>query len=231
MQHIVEAEGLYKVYHLGSQSITALGGVDLVLQQGEFVAVMGRSGSGKSTLLHILGCLDRPSSGRLRLGGLEVGRLLPNQLPAIRRHKVGFVFQRHNVLPSLTALENVMLPLRYSREGPAAARQRALALLQEVGLLDRADHRPGQLSGGEQQRVALARALVNEPELILADEPTGELDSQTARQMVALMRRLNRERGQTFLIITHDPAVSESTDRTIHMLDGRIVGAAAAALH
>ena len=203
--------------------LTALNGIDLVLQPGEFVSVMGRSGSGKSTLLHILGCLDRPSSGRVLLGGVDVTHLPSSQLPSLRRTKVGFVFQAHNLLPSLTTLENVMLPLRYSRTPFGQARQKALQLLEEVGLAGRAGHPPGQLSGGERQRVALARALINEPALVLADEPTGELDSQTAAYIIRIMRRLNQSRGQTFLIVTHDPAVAHATDRALHVLDGRIV--------
>jgi len=223
LQPIVEALDVHKVYRTGRQPFQALRGVTFALQPGEFVAVMGRSGSGKSTLLHILGCLDRPTSGQVRLGGLDVSRLPARELPALRRSKIGFVFQHHNLLPSLTAIANVMLPLRYSRIPQEEARNRAMALLAEVGLADRAHHRPTELSGGEQQRVALARALVNEPELLLADEPTGELDSQTARHIVQVMRRLNRSRGRTFLLVTHDPAVGEAADRVLEMLDGRIV--------
>ncbi|MGE5591431.1 MAG: ABC transporter ATP-binding protein [Bacillota bacterium] len=228
MQPLVEALDIHKVYRTGRQPYAALRGISFALRPGEFVAVMGRSGSGKSTLLHILGCLDRPTSGRLRLGGLDVTQLPAHDLPALRRSKVGFVFQHHNLLPSLTALGNVMLPLRYSRVPPGQARHRALALLAEVGLADRADHLPSELSGGEQQRVALARALVNQPDLLLADEPTGELDSQTARHIVHVMRQLNRSRGQTFLLVTHDPAVGIAADRVVEMLDGRIVGPDAA---
>ncbi len=225
---MVEALDVHKVYRTGQRPFPALRGVTFTLQPGEFVSVMGRSGSGKSTLLHILGCLDRPTSGQVRLGGMEVSRLPARELPALRRSKIGFVFQHHNLLPSLTALGNVMLPLRYSRISTREAQNRALALLEEVGLADRAGHRPAELSGGEQQRVALARALVNEPELLLADEPTGELDSQTARHIVGVMRRLNRSRGQTFLLVTHDPTVGEAADRVVEMLDGRIVGPKAA---
>jgi len=212
---MVEALDVHKVYRTGQRPFPALRGVTFTLQPGEFVSVMGRSGSGKSTLLHILGCLDRPTSGQVRLGGMEVSRLPARELPALRRSKIGFVFQHHNLLPSLTALGNVMLPLRYSRISTREAQNLA-------------GHRPAELSGGEQQRVALARALVNEPELLLADEPTGELDSQTARHIVGVMRRLNRSRGQTFLLVTHDPTVGEAADRVVEMLDGRIVGPKAA---
>ncbi len=205
--------------------VRALDGVSIEIRHGEFVAVMGRSGSGKSTLLQILGCLDRPTSGQVRLDGVDITGLPDRALPDLRVNKIGFVFQGHNLIPSLTALENVQLPLRYRRPVVAFAQGRARAqeMLMEVGLGDRMHHLPGELSGGQQQRVAVARALVNEPALILADEPTGSLDSQTAREMLGLMQRLCREQGQTFVIVTHDQLVMRYADRVLTMADGKIV--------
>lgn len=221
-QWSVRAESLTKVYKMGKNEVHALRGVDLELEEGAFVSIMGRSGSGKSTLLHILGCLDRPTSGRVYLGGEEVTALAQRVLPRVRREKVGFMFQDRNLIPTLTALENVMLPMKYARVPRQAARGRAEQLLSWVGLSDRARHLPAELSGGEQARVALARALANAPTVVLADEPTGALDSQTAAEVVALMHRLNRESGTTFLIVTHDPLVAQRTDRIYHMMDGKI---------
>lgn len=216
---LVEAEGLQKSYPLG---VRALDGVSLSIRRGEFIGIMGRSGSGKSTLLHILGCLDRPDSGRMAIDGVEVTRLSSTSLPALRLKRLGFVFQAHNLIPSLTALENVALPLRYLRPRPADLGARAREVLELVGLGDRLHHRPSQLSGGQQQRVAIARALVNNPVLVLADEPTGALDSQTARSLLSLLRRLCDERGQTFVLVTHDPVVGQVCDRLYQMDDGRI---------
>jgi putative ABC transport system ATP-binding protein len=219
---IVEAQNLTKVYRLGLTEVQALRGVDLSVEPGEFVAVMGRSGSGKSTLLNLLGCLDRPTEGTVWLDGLEVTALPRRRLPRIRQQMVGFVFQQFNLLPGLTALENVMLPLRYSRAGRAEGRRRARALLERVGLAERCHHRPAELSGGEQQRVAVARALVNEPAIVLADEPTGELDTHTAAEIMALLHDLNQSQGQTFICVTHDPGVAERTERTIYLSDGLV---------
>ncbi|MDY7040384.1 MAG: ABC transporter ATP-binding protein [Chloroflexota bacterium] len=220
---IVETQNLTRIYKMGAAEVHALQGVDLVVEQGEFVSVMGRSGSGKSTLLHLVGCLDRPTEGVIRLDGLEVTGLPKRRLPRIRREKVGFVFQQFNLLSSATALENVMLPLRYSDVGRREGRQRAQALLEEVGLGERVTHRPTEMSGGEQQRVAVARALINNPAIVLADEPTGELDTHTAGEIISVLHELNTRDGQTFIIVTHDPLVAESTDRTIYLQDGIIV--------
>jgi putative ABC transport system ATP-binding protein len=216
---LVEVRNLTKVYPLG---VRALDGVDLSVQRGEFVGVMGRSGSGKSTLLHLLGCLDRPTAGSVMLDGVDVGRLPDRSLPALRLRKLGFVFQAHNLVRSLSALENVALPLRYLRPRPPNAMEKARAALEAVGLGDRLHHLPAQLSGGQQQRVAIARALVLEPALVLADEPTGALDSHTARELLALLRRLSAERGQTFVVVTHDHLVATVCDRVITMEDGKI---------
>jgi len=219
----VVARGLRKTYRLGSSVVRALDGLDLVVERGEFVAIMGRSGSGKSTLLHVLGGLDRPDEGQVVIEGQDITRLSNGQVTRLRREKVGFVFQEFNLVPTLTALENVELPLRYAGVSRGERRRRAAEALAMVGLEERLHHRPSQLSGGEQQRVAIARALVNRPAVVLADEPTGELDSQTAMQVVDLMRGLARELGQTFVIVTHDPAVGERCQRIIRMNDGRII--------
>jgi putative ABC transport system ATP-binding protein len=222
MAAIVETQGLTKVYKMGASEVHALRGVDLTIEPGEFISVMGRSGSGKSTLLNLIGCLDRPTSGSVILDGLEVTRLSKRRLPTIRRQKIGFVFQQFNLLPTLTALENVMLPLRYAGVGGSERKQRAREMLEQVGLGDRLRHRPTELSGGEQQRVAVARALVTHPAIVLADEPTGEVDTQTAAEIIALLRHFNLEAGQTFVLVTHDPLVAEATDRVIHLQDGMI---------
>lgn len=221
---MVECSDLMKSYQMGKDHIVhALNGVDLTIQTGEFVAVMGPSGSGKSTLLHMIGLLDQPDRGSLRIHGEEVSRLSPKHLPQMRNRKIGFVFQRHHLIPTLTALENVMLPLRYRHLARSKARGLAAAVLESVGLADRMGHRPGELSGGQQQRVAIARALVTSPALVLADEPTGELDTKTSQELVTLMRRMNEEHNQTFVIVTHNPEVTTVCDRTITMRDGQIV--------
>ena len=218
---IVEARGLVKVYAMGATQVRALRGLDLIVEAGEFMSVMGPSGSGKSTLLNLLGCLDTPSEGTILLDGVDVTQAPRARLPAIRRRKVGFVFQQFNLLNHLTALENVTLPLRYADVGGREARERARSLLEHVGLADRVTHRPAELSGGEQQRVAVARALINRPAIVLADEPSGELDSVTADEVMALLRSLNRE-GQTFIIVTHDARIAAQTDRTLYLRDGQV---------
>ncbi len=222
---LVEAEDLRKEYRRSpAQVVHALNGVTLSVAEGSMVAIVGPSGSGKSTLLHLLGCLDRPTAGRIRLLGEDPSRLPPGSLSDFRNRNLGFIFQQHYLIPTLTAWENVALPLRYARVGPAAARRRARDLLAEVGLAERLNHRPGELSGGQQQRVAIARALACDPPLILADEPTGELDSTTTGQVMILLRRLNRESGRTFLIVTHNPEVARACDRCVILRDGRVVG-------
>jgi ABC-type lipoprotein export system ATPase subunit len=221
---VVETRALTRVYRMGATEVHALQGVDLCVERQGFISIMGRSGSGKSTLLNLVGCLDRPTSGSVWLDGVEVTALPHRRLPAIRRQKVGFMFQEFNLLSHLTALENVMLPLRYSKLSGREGRRRAEYLLERAGLADRLTHRPAELSGGEQQRVALARSLINRPAIVLADEPTGEVDTHTAAEIVELLRELNRGEGQTFVLVTHDPLVAESTDRTVYLQDGRVVG-------
>jgi ABC-type lipoprotein export system ATPase subunit len=219
---ILEATGLTKVYRRGAAEVRAVDGIDLTVEAGEFLSIMGRSGSGKTTLLDLLGCLLRPTDGTLSVDGEVVIGASDGQLARIRRERIGFVFQEFNLIPTLNAIENVMLPLRY---GPRRSdgRERAAALLELVGLGGRTTHRPTELSGGEQQRVAIARALINEPAVILADEPTGELDSTTSDQLMGTLRQLNRDRGVTIIIVTHDAGIAGATDRVVRLADGRVV--------
>jgi putative ABC transport system ATP-binding protein len=225
---ILEAHDLRKTYHLGRRNdLQALRGVDFSVEPGEIVAIMGRSGSGKSTLMHILGLLHGPDLNngprpRLRFEGRDVVELSDRERTRIRARRMGFVFQDFNLVPTLTALENVMLATDYAGIRGAPAKAAALEALALVGLAERADHRPAELSGGEQQRVAIARALVNKPTLVLADEPTGNLDSERAADVMAMLRRLNREQGQTFVIVTHDAEVGQACDRVVRMRDGRV---------
>lgn len=213
---------LMKVYQRGSSEVRAVDGVTLTVEAGELMSIMGRSGSGKTTLLDLLGCLLRPTSGALAIDGRSVIGASDGELAAIRRERIGFVFQEFNLIPTLTALENVLMPLRYGPRRPDG-RARAVELLELVGLGSRASHRPSELSGGEQQRVAIARALVNEPAVILADEPTGELDSATSDTLMETLRGLNAERGVTIIIVTHDAAIAGRTDRVVRLSDGRVV--------
>jgi putative ABC transport system ATP-binding protein len=219
---LVTTSGLKKVYKVGETTINAVDGLDLAIEKGEFLSIMGPSGSGKTTLLHLLGCLDVPTSGTVSIDGKETGNLKPTALAEIRREKIGFIFQQFNLLPVLSAVENVELPLRYLKVKPAERRRRALEALEKVGLTDRANNKPGQLSGGESQRVAIARALVTEPALVLADEPTGELDTSNTVRIMELLRELNEQLDLTVAIVTHDPMVAERTRRVISIRDGKI---------
>jgi putative ABC transport system ATP-binding protein len=220
----ISVRDLRKTYAVGEVQVEALRGVSLDIRDGEFVAVIGPSGSGKSTLMHILGCLDRPTSGSYLLSGRDVSKVAPDQRAEIRNREIGFVFQSFNLLPRTPAVENVELPLLYNggKLSRSQRRSRALDMLSSLGLSDRARHHPNQLSGGQQQRVAIARALVNSPGLLLADEPTGNLDSETSREIMDLFRRLNVERNLTLLVITHERNIAECASRIIELRDGRV---------
>ncbi len=218
---VIEAEGLTKTYYLGNIEVQALCEVSLRIQRGEVLAIMGPSGSGKSTLMNILGCLDRPTSGNYLLDGEQVANLSDDGLSRIRNRKVGFVFQSFNLLPRASALDNVELPLRYSGN-TLNLRQRALDAIEAVGLSDRLNHRPAELSGGQQQRVAIARALVNSPAIILADEPTGNLDSKSGKEILDLLLDLNHSRGATVILVTHDQSIAACTQRIVRLRDGRL---------
>ena len=219
---LIEANELSKCYHVGSQELFALRDLTVKIDRGEFVAVIGPSGSGKSTLLNQIGCLDRPTSGLYRFDGTDISTLGSDALARLRNRSIGFCFQSYQLLPRATALANVELPLLYADVAPERRHDRARDMLKTVGLEGRSDHLPTQLSGGEQQRVAIARALVNDPLLILADEPTGSLDSRSGREIMALLQALNRS-GLTVVIVTHDPTVASFADRVLSMLDGRLV--------
>jgi len=219
----IELTDLTKHYKQGKNIVKALDCVTLSIESGEFVAVVGRSGSGKTTLLDLLGLLLRPTSGRILIDGVDTGTLKDGERATMRGERIGFIFQEFNLLPTLNAIENVMLPLRYRRGKDPDGKARALRLLEEVDLADRVDHKPSELSGGQAQRVAIARSLINAPALVLGDEPTGEVDSETSTQLIDLMRRMNRERGVTFVIVTHDMEIANRTDRIIRLKDGRVL--------
>jgi len=219
---MIRVSDLRKVYVAGKIKVEALRGISFMIAPKEFLAIMGPSGSGKSTLMNVLGCLDRPSNGSYQLEGVEASQMDDNQLASLRNRKIGFVFQNYNLLPRMNALKNAELPLVYSGVSRQERRKRATAALEAVGLTGRIEHRPNELSGGEQQRVAIARALVNHPSLILADEPTGNLDSQAGEEILALFRRLN-EGGVTIVLVTHDPSIGAKTQRVLHLRDGLLV--------
>lgn len=222
VEYVVDARDLTKVYTMGDVQVHALCGLSVKIKTGEVVAIMGPSGSGKSTLMNIIGCLDRPTNGEYYLDGEAVARMTDDQLAGVRNRKVGFVFQQFNLLSRTTALANVELPLRYSSNGHNR-RQKAQEALQAVGLSDRMFHRPNELSGGQQQRVAMARAIVNDPAIVMADEPTGNLDSKSGDEVMKLLLDLNSQRGTTLIIVTHDPEIAEKAQRTIFIRDGLVV--------
>ena len=226
MTSMIQIENITKVYQMGEVQVHALRGVSLQIAAGEWVGIMGPSGSGKSTLMHIIGCLDTPTSGVYRLDDVEVGDMEDDQLAAIRNRQIGFVFQTFNLLARASALKQVMLPMQYSRDGARVPRtervQRARGALEMVGLGDRMDHHPTELSGGQQQRVASARALVNEPAIIMADEPTGNLDSEAGGEVMEVLHRLHRERDMTVVMVTHDEEIGAQADRIVRLRDGRI---------
>jgi putative ABC transport system ATP-binding protein len=219
---LIKIRDITKIYRMGDVEVHALRGVSLEIVEGEFLSIMGPSGSGKSTLMNIVGCLDQPTSGRFWLAGTDVGTLNDNDLADIRNQRIGFVFQTFNLLARTTAFQNVTLPLIYAGVGARERRRRSEAALEAVGLGDRLDHRPNELSGGQQQRVAIARALVTEPAIILADEPTGNLDTRSGEEITAVLRQLNEQRGLTVVFVTHDPEISEHTRRIIHLRDGMV---------
>ena len=222
MTALLEAKDVKKTYRMGKVLVPALQGITFDVAEGEFVAVFGPSGSGKSTLLHVLGGLDRPDEGEVSVDGIGFSTLNDNALAEVRLRKIGFVFQFFNLLPRLSALRNVELPLTLADVPEKDSIKKAEDMLRLVGLEDRIDHRPSEMSGGEQQRVAMARALINDPKIVLADEPTGNLDTNTGGEIVQLMKRLNKEKEQTFVVVTHDPAIAETVDRILYLKDGLI---------
>lgn len=214
-------EEISRIYQMAAGEVAALDKINLMVEQGEYMAVMGPSGSGKTTLLNLLGCLDQPTAGRYYLGGEDVSALPDDQLSEIRNRKIGFIFQSYNLIPQLTVLENIEVPLFYRNSHDPEGFKRAIRLAEMVGLGSRLDHRPSQLSGGQQQRVAIARSLVNDPLIILADEPTGNLDSITGQEILSVLREMHRQ-GKTLVVITHDDSVAQHSSRTIHIVDGHI---------
>jgi putative ABC transport system ATP-binding protein len=218
----VQAENLHKSYVLGATAVGALRGVDFSVRRGEFVALMGPSGCGKTTLLNLIGAIDVPSRGTLLVDDVALGKLTEDELSDLRRDRIGFVFQFYNLLPTLTARENVELPMQLRKSAKTGQRERALWLLDRVGLKDRADHKPSELSGGEQQRVSIARALANEPALVLLDEPTGDLDTATGKEIMSLLRDLNAREKVTMVVATHDPLVAEASSRIVRLRDGKV---------
>ena len=222
MSHLIELKDIYKIYHMGEETVHALDGINLTVDQGEFVAIVGSSGSGKSTAMNIIGCLDVPTSGTYHLGGIDVSTMEDDQQAEIRNKMLGFIFQQYNLIPKLTVQENVELPLIYQGIGPGKRQELAQRALERVGLGSRGGHRPSEMSGGQQQRVAIARAISTSPPIIMADEPTGALDSKTGQEVLAFLQQLNRE-GSTVILITHDNGIAATARRIVRVSDGKIV--------
>ena len=220
---VVRLENVVKTYSMGESEVHALQGISFQIEQGEFLSIMGPSGSGKSTCMNMIGCLDRPTSGLVEINGKETAKMTEKELAVLRNQTVGFVFQQYHLIASMNVLENVMLPLKYAHVEKAERVERAKKALESVGLADRIKHRPHELSGGQKQRVAIARAMVTNPRILLADEPTGALDSATGKQVMELFSKINKEQGTTVIIVTHDPRIGESTKRCIRILDGQLV--------
>ena len=220
---VVRLENVVKTYSMGESEVHALRGISFAIEQGEFLSIMGPSGSGKSTCMNMIGCLDRPTSGIVEINGKETAKMTEKELAVLRNQTVGFVFQQYHLIPSMNVLENVMLPLKYQKVEKSERVERAKKALEAVGLGDRLKHRPHELSGGQKQRVAIARAMITEPKILLADEPTGALDSSTGKQVMEMFSKINQEQGTTVIIVTHDPGIGESTRRCIRILDGQIV--------
>lgn len=221
---VIETQDVHKIYRLGNLEVYALKAVSISMMRGEFIAIMGPSGSGKTTLLNLIGALDRPTSGEILIEGRDITQMSEGELTKLRRHKIGFIFQFYNLIPVLTAFENIELPMLIAGARKRERQGRALKLLQMVGLSQRADFRPDELSGGEQQRVAIARAIANQPTVILADEPTGDLDTKTGGEVMGALRTMTKKEGVTVAVVTHDPVVAEMTDRILLMRDGMVVG-------
>ena len=223
MTAVIETKNLKKRYRMGTLDVSALSGVNLRVEKGEFMCIMGPSGSGKTTLLNLIGALDRPTEGKVLIKGTDISKLSDDELAELRNREIGFVFQFFNLITRMSGLKNVEFPMAFAGVSEGIRKRRATELLERVGLGDRLDHKPTELSGGEQQRVAIARALVNNPSVVLCDEPTGNVDSKTGEEVMGILRKLNREQQQTFVIVTHDPLVAKSVDRIAHMQDGMII--------
>ncbi len=220
---VVKLDNVVKTYFMGENEVHALRGISFEILQGEFVSIMGPSGSGKSTCMNMIGCLDRPTSGIVEINGKQTAKMTEKELAVLRNQTVGFIFQQYHLIPAMTILENVMLPLKYQKVPKEERIQRAKKVLDEVGLAERLNHRPNELSGGQKQRVAVARAMITKPKILLADEPTGALDTQTGNQVMELFRTINKEQNTTIIIVTHDPRIGANTKRCIKILDGQII--------
>jgi putative ABC transport system ATP-binding protein len=223
MEKVVSLHDVVRTYIMGDNEVKALRGVSFDIEQGEFVSIMGPSGSGKSTCMNMIGCLDRPTSGIVKINGRETAKMNEKELSVLRNQTIGFVFQQYHLISSMNVIENVMLPLKYQKLDRRLRHEKALAALESVGLAERIHHKPHELSGGQKQRVAIARAMVTQPKILLADEPTGALDTETGKQVMEMFRKINSENNTTIIIVTHDPRIGESTKRCIRILDGQIV--------